>query len=641
MIKKFILIYFLLFSFIFSQNKNNELDIAINSLNKITLNDKDFEYAFDDLIYNSLNQFIQKSYDFSWSKTFNLTRPEDVKDILEIQQEYEKLEDACEEECGIEFGRLVQAEYVINRTVVDFKGGYRVFLDFKSIETGLTLPGGSESKVIRKTGKDEFEIYENIEKEILAMFINMFNRAFDEPDIPVVTRNINSSRLNSPKIYPINVETKHNKRITISLTADGIKNSSELSAIYKFSIIRKPTFGEYTLNENILTYIPEDNWTGDEVITYTAIAIRNGNPSLNARAEKITISVVNEAPIAKNSSITVQEDGRKQLNLSARDADADKLSYNIFSQPSKGTISVDNFTGRAVYIPFKGMEGADSFTYYANDGLVDSNIATINIDIDPLRTPPTADSFSVSTLHGKNKSFFLRGYDADGDDIEYEISKMPTNGEISIKNNKVTYLPEKDFIGEDIIYYFVKDEKGDTSTNAKISINVTNNRPTGYDESFDMKKGQSLRIELKGDDKDKSDIVKLSYIVERNPSFGTFKRERNSRNIYKYTPNSDFAGPDQIAYVIYDGAQYSKVHVITINVIDENIVVSSAQPPKQKNKDLTKIPLINEESSNDEGGLNITMILGVLLLIVLLGAAGGGGGGSDPTGGVTIGVEIP
>ena len=630
MIKKIILIYFLLFSFIFSQNKNNELDIAINTLNKITLEDKDFESAFDDLIYNSLNQFIQKSYDFSWSKSFNLTRPEDVKDILEIQKEYENLEDACEEECGIEFGKLVQAEYVINRTVVDFGSGlgsgYRVFLDFKSIETGLTLPGGSESKVIRKTGKDDIEIYENIEKEILAMFINMFNRAFDEPDIPVRTRNINSSRLDSPTIYPINVETKHSKPITISLTADGIKNSSEISAIYKFSLIRKPIFGTYTLNGNLLTYTPEDKWTGDEVITYTAIANRNGTPSLNARAEKITISVVNEAPIAQNSSITVQEDGRKQFNLSARDADADVLSYNIFSEPSKGTYTIDKFSGRVVYTPYKGMEGADSFTFYANDGLVNSNKATIDIDIDPLRTPPTADSFSASTLHGKQLTFFLRGYDADGDDITYEISKEPSNGEISIKNNKVIYLPEKDFIGEDEIYYFVKDEKGDTSTNAKITINVTNNRPNGYDESFNMKKGQSLRIELKGDDKDKSDIVKLSYIVERNPSFGTFKRERNSRNIYTYTPYSDFEGPDQIAYVIYDGAQYSKVNVITINVIDDNIVkVPSPQPPK------------------DEGGLNITMILGVLLLIVLLGAAGGGGGGggSDPTGGVTIGVTIP
>ena len=70
--------------------------------------------------------------------------------------------------------------------------------------------------------------------------------------------------------------------------------------------------------------------------------------------------------------------------------------------------------------------------------------------------------------------------------------------------------------------------------------------------------------------------------------------------------------------------------------------MTSTQPPNQKNRDSTKIPQIKDESSNDEGGLNITMILGVLLLIVLLGAAGGGGGGgSDPTGGITIGVTIP
>ena len=57
MIKKFILIYFLLFSFIFSQN-NNEFDIAVYTTEKISLEDKDYEDAFDDLIYTSLNKFI-------------------------------------------------------------------------------------------------------------------------------------------------------------------------------------------------------------------------------------------------------------------------------------------------------------------------------------------------------------------------------------------------------------------------------------------------------------------------------------------------------------------------------------------------------------------------------------------------------
>ena len=92
--------------------------------------------------------------------------------------------------------------------------------------------------------------------------------------------------------------------------------------------------------------------------------------------------------------------------MSASDADGDELTYRIITQPTKGSLSI-NRAGRATYIPFDQNEGSDSFSFTVNDGLVDSNIATISIDIDPIRTPPTADGFTVSTLHDQNKSFFL------------------------------------------------------------------------------------------------------------------------------------------------------------------------------------------------------------------------------------------
>ena len=248
-------------------------------------------------------------------------------------------------------------------------------------------------------------------------------------------------------------------------------------------------------------------------------------------------------------------------------------------------------------------------------------------------------------MHGKNISFFLRGYDVDGDNITYKIKKSPDFGNYSIKNNKVTYFPNKDSFGvKDVLTYYVEDETGDTSSLAKVTINITNNRPTGVDETYSMKKAEeSLKVELKGYDEDRSDAVELSYIVERNPSFGTFKRVRNSRNVFEYTPNDDFEGPDQLAYVIYDGVQYSEVNIITINVIGENVVMSKTQSPKQKDRNTQNTSTTNKKTSNkDDGGSNMTLIL-VLLLVVILAAAGGGGGGgsSDPTGGVDIGITIP
>ena len=58
----------------------------------------------------------------------------------------------------------------------------------------------------------------------------------------------------------------------------------------------------------------------------------------------------------------------------------------------------------------------------------------------------------------------------------------------------------------------------------------------------------------------------------------------------------------------------------------------------------TRPPSQQQVSSdkNDEGGISMGLILGVLLLVVLVAAGGGGGGGdASPTGGVDIGITIP
>ena len=84
---------------IFGQSNSNKFDIAINTINEINIRDKDFEDAFDDLIYTALNKFTQQANQYSWSKSFNLTRPEDVPEILQIQQNAEMLEDCTEDQC--------------------------------------------------------------------------------------------------------------------------------------------------------------------------------------------------------------------------------------------------------------------------------------------------------------------------------------------------------------------------------------------------------------------------------------------------------------------------------------------------------------------------------------------------------------
>lgn len=61
------------------------------------------------------------------------------------------------------------------------------------------------------------------------------------------------------------------------------------------------------------------------------------------------------------------------------DSDGDGLTASIVGQPSNGTVSLNPANGSFTYTPDGSFSGTDSFTYVANDGTDDSNLATVAI----------------------------------------------------------------------------------------------------------------------------------------------------------------------------------------------------------------------------------------------------------------------
>jgi hypothetical protein len=77
---------------------------------------------------------------------------------------------------------------------------------------------------------------------------------------------------------------------------------------------------------------------------------------------------VNDAPIAKNATFTVQRNGSVRIDFSrlVSDVDGDILSL-IPSDPSRGNLT-RNSDGSYTYTPRRNYTGTDSFTYTVNDG---------------------------------------------------------------------------------------------------------------------------------------------------------------------------------------------------------------------------------------------------------------------------------
>ena len=107
----------------------------------------------------------------------------------------------------------------------------------------------------------------------------------------------------------------------------------------------------------------------------------------------ITADPVNSAPIAVNDLFnaivgkTLVVNGLNGVLANDTDADIDLLHSLLVDAPLHGVMAIAQ-NGAFTYTPNPGFAGADSFTYRANDGSVESNVATVILTVatapDPL-----------------------------------------------------------------------------------------------------------------------------------------------------------------------------------------------------------------------------------------------------------------
>jgi len=122
------------------------------------------------------------------------------------------------------------------------------------------------------------------------------------------------------------------------------------------------------------------------VFTNTATittAYSDTNPANNTSA--VGVTVANVPPLAAGDAYTVT--GNTTLTVTApgvllndTDANGDPLTAVLAGGPPTGTLHL-HADGSFTYTPPHGFVGPVTFTYRANDGLADSNTATVTITV--------------------------------------------------------------------------------------------------------------------------------------------------------------------------------------------------------------------------------------------------------------------
>ena len=191
---------------------------------------------------------------------------------------------------------------------------------------------------------------------------------------------INSSGYINSNVAPVAVDDTLTVSEDAALTSkDVITNDTDADA-NTLTLIAAATAGTGTVAINAdglsIDYTPAADFNGTELITYT---VSDGERTDATGTLTVTVTPVNDSPVASAQSVTTIEDISIEITLSGSDIDGDSLTYEIVTNPINGSVTVaDN---KATYIPSSGYFGEDTFTYKINDGTVDSSTKTVTISV--------------------------------------------------------------------------------------------------------------------------------------------------------------------------------------------------------------------------------------------------------------------
>lgn len=228
----------------------------------------------------------------------------------------------------------------------------------------------------------------------------------------------------------------------------------------------------------VISWTPnESQGAGDYAITVRAAD--NGTPALaDSKTFKVHVNEVNIAPVAENSAVSLDEDNSITIALKATDADlpANKLTYSVISNPTHGKLSGSD--SNLIYQPDANFNGSDSFTFTVNDGLTNSNTATVSINVKPVNDSPTArpDDATTTSDTPVTINVVANDSDIDGDKISLASVSDAINGTVEIVGGEARFTPKPGYQGDGGFKYTISDGHGGQAS-ATVTIRINPAKP--------------------------------------------------------------------------------------------------------------------------------------------------------------------
>ncbi len=243
--------------------------------------------------------------------------------------------------------------------------------------------------------------------------------------------------------------------------------------------ISNPSSGNYSL-----TLTPAEDRAGSVTVTIT---VTDSTGLTDSTSFTLHVIAQNDAPVANDDALSVDEDGALLLTMLANDTDADLDTIWLSSLSSATHGYIERSGNEYRYYPYDNWSGTETLSYRISDGRASAQ-ASVTITVLPVNDAPIArdDWRAIENKTGHettNINVIGNDYDVDTGDVvhavqivdgpDYGTATLEADGTITYTRNQVSELPN----GADSFTYRIIDraseEAGDyLSATATVHIGV-------------------------------------------------------------------------------------------------------------------------------------------------------------------------
>ena len=315
-------------------------------------------------------------------------------------------------------------------------------------------------------------------------------------------------------------------------------------------------------------YQTYDNYVS--VLTPSITDARNASFSgVAVQNETISVFDVINIPVASNDGFSVEQNGEVSGRLQVTEPNQLPMTYSVVNSPALGDVVVDSATGAFTYTATPGMSGADSFSYKVNNGYVDSNVATITLNVSVPAPVPLALDDVLLVVEDTVKMGNLFSIDSNSSAKTYALVSQAGKGAVNITNTATgafIYTPGANLNGQDSFTFNVTDSDGVSNT-AKISVDIAAVDDAPVAQSFDITvtedespppRGDLLATDFDGD--------VLTYTIVTPPAQGQVVAFGYQDSTYVYNTPQNVSGAFSFTYKVNDGTSDSNIATVNVTI---------------------------------------------------------------------------